>query len=582
MESLAESLRYVNILLFAALAVVAFREWRRRGGEPARWIALTFAILATLLATRILPDRIADNELVLKLTLALAVLFPYSLYRFMAAFGRPSRWVERLALALTALVLAAGLALPEVPLGDDPRPAWFQTYIVALLVQWTALSLLVAVRLWRAGRGEPSVVRYRMRLLGVASIVLSSGIVVAGLGPGDRPPGLDLALRLLILASALLFFAGFAPPEFLRVAWRRREQEEVRSALPDLMAATTPEDVTSSVLPRMAGIFGARAVALLDEEGRVVGSHDVTPDMTADLETVRAGPAPAGIVHLRVPSGSLVVWTSPYAPFFGSEELEVLRSLGVLTALALDRCRLFAHEREARLVLERADDLKSNFISLASHELRTPVAVIYGISSTLHYRGEQLRPEQRAELRQTLHEQSGRMHQLVDQLLDLSRLEAGAIRIEPEPLAVRRRVEELVLTVAAERAADVEIEAPPELEAVADPEAFDRIVSNLITNAFRYGEAPVRISAHQNDRHFRLTVEDSGPGVAPEFVPHLFDRFTRSEESSGSEAHGTGLGLSIAQAYAQAHGGELFYRRAEPRGACFELVLPAAASGAGE
>jgi signal transduction histidine kinase len=97
-------------------------------------------------------------------------------------------------------------------------------------------------------------------------------------------------------------------------------------------------------------------------------------------------------------------------------------------------------------------------------------------------------------------------------------------------------------------------------------------LSNLVVNALRYGETPVVVSAEQNDRHFRLTVEDSGEGVAPEFVPDLFERFSRSR---GSETRtGTGLGLAIARSYAQAHRGDLVYERATPSGARFQLVLP--------
>ena len=124
-----------------------------------------------------------------------------------------------------------------------------------------------------------------------------------------------------------------------------------------------------------------------------------------------------------------------------------------------------------------------------------------------------------------------------------------------------------------EHAESIELEMPVELEAVTDPAAFDRIVSNLITNACRYGHPPVRIQAEQRDRHFRLAVEDHGEGVNPEFVPQLFDRFTRSE---GSEkvVQGAGLGLSIAQSFARAQGGDLIYRSVQPSGARFELVLP--------
>jgi signal transduction histidine kinase len=111
----------------------------------------------------------------------------------------------------------------------------------------------------------------------------------------------------------------------------------------------------------------------------------------------------------------------------------------------------------------------------------------------------------------------------------------------------------------------------PALHMEADAVAFDRIVSNLIANALRYGLAPIAVSASAHDRHFRLAVEDRGSGVPHELEPQLFDRFTRGENVSRS---GAGLGLSIARSYAHAHGGELLYRNATPHGACFELVVP--------
>ncbi|TMM06485.1 MAG: GAF domain-containing protein [Actinobacteria bacterium] len=249
-----------------------------------------------------------------------------------------------------------------------------------------------------------------------------------------------------------------------------------------------------------------------------------------------------------------------------SNAAELLRTIGALVASFLESA--LAQEE-----LRRLDELKSNFIALASHELRTPAAVIYGIGATLHLRGGELKDEQVSDLRGVLYDHSNRLRQLVDQLLDLSRLEAKAIRIRPEPIQVRRHVEELVASLVPEHAAGIELIIPPELEAVSDLAAFDRIVSNLITNAFRYGDPPVRIQAEQQDRHFRLAVEDGGSGVSPEFVPQLFERFTRSEESAKS-AEGAGLGLSIAQSFARAQGGDLIYKPIQPSGARFELVLP--------
>ena len=233
---------------------------------------------------------------------------------------------------------------------------------------------------------------------------------------------------------------------------------------------------------------------------------------------------------------------------------------------------LGAREREGA-ELRRLDLAKTQFVALASHELRTPVAVIAGIASTLHLRGDLLDDDQRDELRRTLYEQAARLATLTEQLLDLSRLDADVIEIDPKPFFVRTRVEENLLLAAGERAREVALEVPPDLQVKADARAFDRIVSNLITNALRYGEAPVVVRAMQQDRHFRLAVEDQGGGVAPDFVPRLFDRFARGEAAK-SRRDGTGLGLAIARSYARAHGGDLVYSPAEPAGSKFELVLP--------
>ncbi|HYX87864.1 MAG TPA: ATP-binding protein [Gaiellaceae bacterium] len=243
-----------------------------------------------------------------------------------------------------------------------------------------------------------------------------------------------------------------------------------------------------------------------------------------------------------------------------------LTTIGVLAASFLERA--LVHEEQLRV-----DRVKSNFIALASHELRAPAAVVYGISSTLHLRGDQLTEQQLAELRDALYEHSERFYRLVEQLLDLSRLEARSIQIRPERFVVRRTVEELVLAYAAERPGAVEVDVPAELEARADPEAFERIVGNLVANAVRYGQPPIRVVAEQRDRHFRLAIEDRGEGVPPEFAPHLFERFTRGHQT-GEGLRGAGLGLSIAQSYAHAHGGKLIYQPATPKGARFELVLP--------
>jgi signal transduction histidine kinase len=563
MDSLANALQYLNIAAFGVLALVCLRAWRVRRGEAAFWAFATFGLLSVVSLTGPIVDAIGSPKLWLtKVIIALVVFFPYFLYRFAISFGRPRGWIELGAMGATAALAVWGLALPNVPEQGEPRTPSFTIFVAALLIQWTALSLFVAARLWRAGQGQPTVVRYRMRLLAVGAVALSVVLILAGLAPANPSAGFEVLQGALTLASAFLFFFGFAPPKPLRKAWREPEEDLLRKSIDQLLLARDPEEVTRTVLPQMANIVGAGAVALLDANGNVLGAHG--------LEPAAVGTAEGGI-RLELSQGAVVAWTSPYAPLFAEEEFELLHSLGGFALLAYERSRLVANERKA---FEEADQLKTNFIALASHELRTPAAVVHGIAATLHLRGDDLNNDQLLKLRQTLYEQTERLRRLIDQLLDLSRLEANGIRLHPQPVNVLSRVQDLLKMLVGERAADVKLSVPPELETIIDPDAFDRIISNLIVNAARYGSDPIEISAVQQDRHFRLTVEDRGRGVPPEFVPELFERFTRSDVSKGDRGEGAGLGLAIARSYAQAQGGDLLYEPARPHGARFQLVIP--------
>jgi signal transduction histidine kinase len=245
---------------------------------------------------------------------------------------------------------------------------------------------------------------------------------------------------------------------------------------------------------------------------------------------------------------------------------DALATVGILAATLLEDA---LHREE----MQQRDVLKSEFVALAVHELRNPLSSIYGISVTLNERGDDLPEFQRVTLRKALQEQATRTRNLIEQLLDVSRFDLAAIHVSPEPLRLRPKIEELVRPLADARPDAVTIVVPPDLEAVVDPTALDRMLSNLIANSLRHGRPPVMITASGQDRHLRLVVEDRGTGVPLEFVPRLFDRFARSPESRGL-SEGSGLGLTIAQAYARAHGGEIVYGPAVPHGARFEVVIP--------
>jgi signal transduction histidine kinase len=247
-------------------------------------------------------------------------------------------------------------------------------------------------------------------------------------------------------------------------------------------------------------------------------------------------------------------------------EVETLATLGIVAGALLEGA--LAREESQRL-----DALKSEFIALAAHELRSPLSAIFGFCITLDERGDSLAEGDRLALRAALREQADQVRALVEQLLDLSRFDLAAIEVAPEPVRLRPRIEELVAIAAGARRDAVTVAVASDLEAVVDPSALDRMLSNLVANALRYGEPPVTVTARRRDTHLRLAVEDRGEGVRHEFVPHLFDRFSRSAEARG-RADGSGLGLAIARAYARAHGGDIVYEAAMPHGARFEVVLP--------
>jgi signal transduction histidine kinase len=251
---------------------------------------------------------------------------------------------------------------------------------------------------------------------------------------------------------------------------------------------------------------------------------------------------------------------------FTEEDVELLELVAQRVAQGLERA--LVHDE-----LVHVEELQRRFVALASHELRTPAAAVYGAAATLRHRRDILSPEIVDQLIDVLFLQSERLARLTEQLLDLSRLDASRVRIHVQPTDVRTQLEALIRSLDATQPESVELDVPRNLTIETDRDALDHIVTNLLTNAFRYGEAPVRVEANAEDTHFRLAVEDSGEGVAREFVPRLFERFTRSDEAS-SKTGGSGLGLAIAQSYANAHGGELLYEPAEPKGARFELVLP--------
>ncbi|HWQ16171.1 MAG TPA: response regulator [Roseiflexaceae bacterium] len=233
--------------------------------------------------------------------------------------------------------------------------------------------------------------------------------------------------------------------------------------------------------------------------------------------------------------------------------------------------------------LREVERLKSDFVALVSHELRTPLAAIKGASETIR-RGVAARdPARVREFMQIIDEQSDRLQELIDNLLSLSQLEAGALRLRREQIPLPPLIQS-VLRRQRERAGGLRLQAdlPAHLPPVsADPRRIEQVLSNLIDNARKFSPAGgvITVCATLDGGMVRVGVRDQGPGIAPSERERIFERFYQSAQPATRSVGGTGMGLAICKALVEAHGGQIWAERAPGGGALLQFTLPALPAG---
>jgi signal transduction histidine kinase len=284
------------------------------------------------------------------------------------------------------------------------------------------------------------------------------------------------------------------------------------------------------------------------------------------LAPLQVGPRAIGML------GLVRVEANAFAP----EELELVSLLGRLVATAVQNIRAYEAEHQTADELRRLSALRADFVSLVSHELRSPMAAVIGAARTLQGRWRELTPEQRGSFLGLIGDETSRLATLIDDVLDTSRIEAGTFSFTFSDVDLGELLRDVV--AAAELAQD-EVELTAEVGSLphvrGDRERLRQVIQNLVDNAVKYSSAGgrVRVSARTDDGHVLVDVEDHGPGIAPEDQQLIFEKFGRS--SGGATKPGTGLGLFIARSIAEAHGGSLDVDSIPARGSVFRLELPA-------
>lgn len=279
------------------------------------------------------------------------------------------------------------------------------------------------------------------------------------------------------------------------------------------------------------------------------------------------GPRTVGMVSL--------VRVEPDA--FTEDEIELISLLGRFLGSAVQNIRAYEAERTTVEELRRLSALRADFVSMVSHELRSPMAAVIGSAKTLQQRWRELTPEQRESFLGLIDHETNRLAELVGDVLDTSRIESGSFSYRFADVDVAELIQQ---SAAAAQSGQDEVRINANVHRPLPPVRGDRerlrqVFTNLIDNAVKYSPAgtDVEVNAFADNGRINVEVRDRGPGVAREHQTLIFEKFGRV---TGEHAKpGTGLGLFIARSIALAHGGTLEVHSVPPEGATFALTLPA-------
>jgi signal transduction histidine kinase/DNA-directed RNA polymerase specialized sigma24 family protein len=323
--------------------------------------------------------------------------------------------------------------------------------------------------------------------------------------------------------------------------------------------AIFPQGLSGS-LPRMPFSLPPVVQTAIEEVRTAVVRGDGTTQPDRWLEAI--GLQAAVAIPVVVAEGAeAVVFVGSREPAGPSpEDVEILRMLAAQASLALENAREFEKQRRDMERLAELDRLKGDFLSNVSHELRTPLTVITGMGLTLQHRWDELEDDLRIELLGRLNANAASLNDIITKLLDFSRVEAGRLEAHTQPVDLRAFLDEMVdrlQILFVEHALDVVVEEG--LTVQADPVLLERIMENLLSNAAKHTPSGSRIEVIARSREGQAIVEvsDDGPGIPPEELKHVGERFFRGGDPNTRNTRGTGLGLALVREILTLHGGTL-------------------------
>ena len=571
---------------FAVLAIRTAASWARQPDRRHGNLAIAVGSLALLVL--LAPAFDGSGPAAQALTDLGVVLFlvsGYGLVTFRDSFVPLGRGTT---LVLTVSIVVVGLLaiVLQLPADTEAIHAPAQTLVlVAIVGLWSFCLLEPIVTFWLSARGRPAVERARLRSLSLGNAGLLA-VVIIGTIAGSLGSWMTLAVDLLALAIVPLLYVAFFPPVWLRRIWRQPEEDEFRHALHDLLLYSKDRaTLAERALGWAQRLVGGAAAFVLDSDESVLATRGIEPAAACALSEKgnflkrgrgedghspwRSGSSLVVPLDLSQGKGAMVIVSGRLSPMFGDDELSRLRQYATSIAAGLDRVTLTSRIA----ALERA---KTDFLNIASHELRGPMTVIKGYLTMLDAGAlGELSPKAR-DIVPLLVSKSDEVNWMIEQMIEAARLEEGRLALK------RHRADVVELTKVSVDGVrillsghDVKLDVPKRaIEADVDPDRIQIVIRNLLSNAAKYSNpgSDIAVGVRRDRGAVLVSVGDRGVGISREDRAQLFTRFGRI--ASSAHVQGTGLGLWLSREIARMHDGDLTVESETGVGSTFTLSVP--------
>ena len=589
-------LQNAGAIAFALLGVATAVSWSKRRDRSLGFLALTIVLLSLVSLLGRIPA--AYTPLVLpQISLLIFMGSGYALLRFRGSLIPLSRrWHTA---AVVALVAASGCFLAVQGLvAVRAAPTSLETGAgIVLVLVWSATIVEPIVRFWLVARDLPAVQAWRLRSLSFGFGGLVAVLLFAvGAGAFASAPLIQILIQISVLLIVPLLYVSFSPPSWLRRQWRSSEEEGLRTFMQDmLLLSDDPVTLADRSLEWAMRLVGGAAAVAFDGAGQRFASRGLNSGQLSDLEQ-HVAKLSDGLSRFAIdgvdqtlfmlpiaaagPIGSVVVIAGPFTPNFEGDGLSRVQQFMTAVAAALDRARLLEELKEANAELQNANQHKTVFLANMSHELRTPLNAILGFSELLIDSANGQFPDAtRKRFLEQIHSSGKHLLGLINDILDLSKIEAGQMELRPQKVSVADVVGQVASTVEpllAQKQIHLDVEPVTAGQILADEGKLKQMILNLVSNAIKFTPdgGTVTIRAARIIDRVEIVVSDNGIGIAEHDLHRLFKEFQQVDSGVNRQQQGTGLGLALTRSFAILHGGDVRVESELGKGSRFTIDLP--------